>query len=86
MGILNFFSSKDPEDYEKKGAALFETGAYGKAISEFERALERLEKSSPWDEGYHQNIQDKIRTSKENLARIGDEACERVANFIGGER
>ena len=25
-------------------------------------------------------------SSKENLLRIGDEACERVANFLGGER
>jgi lipopolysaccharide biosynthesis regulator YciM len=68
MGILNFFSSKDPEDYEKKGASLFETGAYGKAIAEFERALERLEKSSPWDDGYRQSLQDKISNCKEQLA------------------
>lgn len=69
MGILNFFSSKDPEDYEKKGNALFETGAYGKAIAEYERALERLEKSSPWDDGYRQSLQDKIGSCKEQLAR-----------------
>lgn len=47
MGILNFFSSKDPEDYEKKGDGLFEAGAYGKAVAEYERALERLEKNIP---------------------------------------
>jgi tetratricopeptide (TPR) repeat protein len=69
MGILNFFSSKDPEDYEKKGNALFETGAYGKAIAEYERALERLEKSSPWDDGYRQSLQDKVGSCKEQLAR-----------------
>ncbi len=69
MGILNFFSSKDPEDYEKKGNALFETGAYGKAIAEYERALERLEKSSPWDDGYRQSLQNKIGSCKEQLAR-----------------
>jgi tetratricopeptide (TPR) repeat protein len=69
MGILNFFSSKDPEDYEKKGNALFETGAYGKAIAEYERALERLEKSSPWDDEYRQSLRDKIDSCKEQLAR-----------------
>ena len=68
MGILNFFSSKDPEDYEKKGDGLFESGAYGKAIAEYERALERLEKSSPWDDGYLQSLRDKIGSCKEQLA------------------
>jgi tetratricopeptide (TPR) repeat protein len=68
MGILKFFSSKDPEDYEKKGDALVETGAYGKAIAEYERALERLEKSSPWDDGYRQSLRDKISSCKEQLA------------------
>ena len=68
MGILNFFSSKDPEDYEKKGDGLFESGAYGKAIAEYERALERLEKSSPWDDGYRQSLRDKIGSCKEQLA------------------
>lgn len=68
MGILNFFSSKDPEDYEKKGDALFETGAYGKAIAEYERALEKLEKSPPWDDGYQQSLWDKINNCKEQLA------------------
>jgi len=69
MGILNFFSSKDPEDYEKKGNALFETGAYGKAITVYERALERLAKSSPWDDEYKQSLRDKIGSCKEQLAR-----------------
>ena len=68
MGILKFFSSKDPEDYEKKGDALFETKAYGKAIVEYERAFERVEKSSPWDDGYRQSLRDKISSCKEQLA------------------
>jgi tetratricopeptide (TPR) repeat protein len=69
MGILNFFSNKDPEDYDKRGDALFETGAYGKAIAEYQRALERLEKSSPWDDGYRQSLRDKIGNCKEQLAQ-----------------
>jgi len=68
MGILNFFSSKDPEDYDKKGDALFETGAYGKAMAEYQRALERLEKTSPWDDGYRHSLRDKIGNCKEQLA------------------
>jgi tetratricopeptide (TPR) repeat protein len=69
MGILNFFLSKDPEDYDRKGDALYEAGAYGKAIVEYERALEKLEKSSPWDDGYRNSLQDKIAGCREKLAR-----------------
>jgi tetratricopeptide (TPR) repeat protein len=69
MGILNFFSGKEPEDYDKKGDALFESGAYGKAIVQYERALEKLEKASPWDEGYQQSLREKIINCKENLAQ-----------------
>ena len=68
MGLLSIFSGKDPENHEQKGDALFDGGAYGKAVVEYERALERLEKTSPWDEGYSQNLQDKIRSGKESLA------------------
>ena len=68
MGLLSIFSGKDPENHEQKGDALFDGGAYGKAVVEYERALERLEKTSPWDEGYRQNLQDKIRSARESLA------------------
>ncbi|MDJ0815461.1 MAG: hypothetical protein QNJ58_04620 [Desulfobacterales bacterium] len=69
MGILNFFSSKDPEDYDRKGDAFFEAGTYGKAILEYERAIEKLEKSSPWDDGFRQSLKEKINDCKERLAR-----------------
>ena len=68
MGLLSIFSGKDPESYEQKGDALFEAKAYGKAVVEYERALDKLQKTSPWDEGYRQQLQDKIRSSKESLA------------------
>jgi tetratricopeptide (TPR) repeat protein len=68
MGLLNIFSSKNPEDYDLKGDRFAETGAYGKAIVEYERALERLEKTAPWDDGFRQSLRDKIHSSKETLA------------------
>ena len=68
MGFLNIFSGKNPEDYDLKGDKFVETGAYGKAIVEYERALERLEKTSPWDDGFRQSLNDKIHSSKEALA------------------
>jgi len=67
MGLLNIFSSKDPEDYELKGDKLVETGAHGKAIGEYERALERLEKTAPWDDGFRQSLREKIHSSRETL-------------------
>jgi len=68
MGLLNIFSGKAPEDYDLKGDRFAETGAYGKAIVEYERALERLEKTAPWDDGFRQSLRDKIHSSKESLA------------------
>jgi tetratricopeptide (TPR) repeat protein len=68
MGLFGIFSGKGPENYEQKGDALFEANAYGKAVVEYQRALERLAKTSSRDDGYRQNLQDKIRTSKESLA------------------
>ena len=79
MGLLNIFSGKNPESYEKRGDAFFENSAHGKAIVEYERALERLEKTAPWDEGYRQSLQEKIRDSKEALAREHKKTAEDLA-------
>ena len=76
MGLLSIFSRKDPESYEQKGDALFEAKAYGKAVVEYERALDKQQKTSPWDEGYRQQLQDKIRSSKESLALEHQQTAE----------
>ncbi len=68
MGLLNIFSGKNPEDFEEKGDKLVKAGAYGKAIVEYEHALERLEKTAPWDDGFRQNLQEKIHKIRETLA------------------
>ena len=68
MGILSFFSKKDPEAFERKGDAFYESGAYGKAIIEYEQALARLEKTSPWDDGYRNSLREKINAGREKLA------------------
>jgi tetratricopeptide (TPR) repeat protein len=76
MGLLNIFSGKNPEDYELKGNKFAETGAYGKAIVEYEHALERLEKTAPWDDGFRQSLRDKIHNSKEALVLQHKKAAE----------
>ena len=78
MGLLSIFSGKAPENYEQKGDALFEANAYGKAVVEYQRALNRLGKTSPSDDGYRQNLQDKIRTCKENLALEHQQTAENL--------
>ena len=78
MGLLNIFSGKDPENYEQRGDALFEANAYGKAIVEYERALDRLGKTSPRNDGYRQTLQDKIRTNKERLAREHQQTAQNL--------
>jgi len=78
MGLLNIFSAKDPEHYDQKGDALFEADAYGKAIVEYERALDKLEKTSPWDDGYRQSLQEKIRTCKDSLAQEHQQTAENL--------
>ena len=78
MGLLSIFSGKAPENYEQKGDALFEANAYGKAIVEYERALDRLGKTSPRDDGYRQTLQDKIRTNKERLAREHQQTAQNL--------
>jgi len=75
MGILNFFSKKDPEDYERKGDAFYKAGAYGKAVLEFEQALARLEKTSPWDDGYRNSLREKINASREKLAQTHEKTA-----------
>lgn len=76
MGLLNIFSGKDPEIHEQKGDALVETNDFGKAIVEYERALDRLAKTSPWDDGYRESLQAKIRNSKEDLAHQHQQTAE----------
>ena len=79
MGLLNLFSGKNPEDYDLKGDRFSETGAYGKAVVEYERALERLEKTAPWDDGFRQSLRDKIHNCKESLALQHKKSAEELA-------
>jgi len=69
MGWRNILSAKDPEHYEQKADSLCKSEKWGKAKIEYERALERLEKSSPWDDGYRQSLREKIQHCREALAR-----------------
>jgi len=68
MGLLKFFSGKDPEEYEKQGDAYFDIGEFGAAKLEYENALNKLKKKRPNDTGDANRIQVKIVRSRESLA------------------
>jgi len=78
MGLLKFFSGKDPEEYEKQGDAYFDIGEFGAAKLEYENALNKLKKKRPDDTGYANRIQVKIVRSKESLALVHMERGEEL--------
>ena len=70
MGLLKFFSGKDPEEYEKQGDAYFDIGEFGAAKLEYENALNKLKKKRPDDTGDVNRLQVKLVRSKESLALV----------------
>jgi tetratricopeptide (TPR) repeat protein len=69
MSFLKIFSSKTPEEYEQKGDELFAADLWGKAKVEYERALDKLEKTVPQNDNLRSRLQEKIQHTKASLAR-----------------
>ena len=69
MSILKIFSGKTPEEHEQKGDELFSFDLWGKAKIEYERALDKLEKTTPQNYELKTRLQEKIYRTKEALAR-----------------
>ena len=68
MSILKLFSGKTPEEHEQKGDELFSFDLWGKAKIEYERALDKLEKTTPQNYELKTRLQEKIYQTKEALA------------------
>jgi tetratricopeptide (TPR) repeat protein len=68
MSFLKIFSSKTPEEYELKGDELFAADLWGKAKVEYERALDKLEKTVPQNDNLKSRLQEKIQHTKASLA------------------
>jgi tetratricopeptide (TPR) repeat protein len=81
MGLLNFFSGKNPEEHEKQGDAYFDIGEFGSAKLEYENALNKLEKKRPNDTGDANRLQLKIVRTRESLARAHMENGEELMNL-----
>ncbi len=69
MSFLKIFSGKTPEAHEQKGDELFAADLWGKAKVEYERALEKLEKTAPQSGDLKFRLQEKIHHAKVSLAR-----------------
>jgi predicted Zn-dependent protease len=68
MSILKLFSGKTPEEHEQKGDELFSFDLWGKAKIEYERAMDKLEKTSSQNYELKTRLQEKIHQTKEALA------------------
>jgi tetratricopeptide (TPR) repeat protein len=68
MSLLKIFSGKSPEAHEQKGDELFANDLWGKAKVEYERALDKLEKTVPQNDNLRSRLQEKIQHTKASLA------------------
>jgi tetratricopeptide (TPR) repeat protein len=68
MGLLKLFGKKSPEDTEKKGDALFESGEYGLAKMEYEDALDRSRRAAQENAPLEERLKEKLLKTKEALA------------------
>jgi len=69
MSLLKIFSSKTPEAHEQRGDELLAADFWGKAKVEYERALEKLEKTKPQNDHLKLRLRGKIHQAKASLAQ-----------------
>ena len=67
--FLKKFSGKTPLSHENEGDELFAADLWGKAKIEYERALQKLERTEEPDRDLKARLQKKIASTKEALAR-----------------
>lgn len=68
MAFLKIFLGKTPREHEHKGDELFADELWGKAKIEYEKALEKLEKTPAPDDELTTRLREKILQAKEALA------------------
>ncbi len=80
MSFLKIFSGKTPEAHEQKGDELFAADLWGKAKVEYERALDKLDKTVPPNNNLKSRLQKKIQRAEASLAHshksIADDMLE----------
>ncbi|MDJ0828667.1 MAG: tetratricopeptide repeat protein [Desulfobacterales bacterium] len=83
MGLFKLFSGKRPEDYEAKGDARFQAGAFGDAKLEFEAALEKCDQSNSTEAAMLVRLHEKLTQSKEALAQEHKQTGENLLETGG---
>ena len=68
MSFLKFLSGPPPEKLEQKGDTLIDSGLWGDAKLEYERALEKAKKENRLTPEWEVRLCDKIAGAKESLA------------------
>ncbi len=68
MGFLNFFSGGSPEKFEQKADSFVINRSYGHAKTEYEKALDKLDRQADSKPSYRRLIEDKLLHCKEALA------------------
>ena len=68
MVFLKIFSGKTPQEYEHRGDELRAENLWGKAMIEYQKALDKLEKSAAPNDHLKTRLQEKISHTREALA------------------
>ena len=68
MVFLKIFSGKTPQEYEHRGDELCAENLWGKAMIEYQKALDKLEKSAAPNDHLKTRLQEKISHTREALA------------------
>lgn len=76
MSFLKFLSGPTSEKLEKKGDALFNSGSWGEAKLEYERALGKARKEGTLTRHRTEHLSLKITNTKEALAKAHQKAAE----------
>lgn len=77
MGLFSFLI-KSPEKKEAEGDAYFNASKFGPAKLEYESALELIEKKHPNDASMKDRVLEKLKNSRESLARQHLETGDRL--------
>ena len=82
MSLINLFSGANPQKLEAKGDALCAEGRWGQAKQAYEKALYKLENAKQPQSRQHRQLREKIRHTREALARGHFEDAQ---NYLDGD-
>ncbi len=76
MGFFGIFSGRAPESHEERGDEFMKRGAFGDALIEYEKALDKIEKRFPEKVHLTDRLGDKRGSARNGLAKIHLENAE----------